>query len=160
MNRTVSTETIYTYLEYITSSLVLNKAVRYDIRGKKILTRSDKYYLSDMGLSKINNSGFKTEIGSLIENVIYNELIHRGYQVYVGKTLKGEIDFIVMDGENRIYYQVAYLLADEKVVDREFGAFDSVNDNYPKYVLSLDKFDFSRNGIKHINVIDFLLDRK
>lgn len=160
VNRKVSTETIYTYLEYITSSLVLNKAIRYDIRGKKILTRSDKYYLSDMGLSKINNSGFKTEIGSLIENVIYNELIHRGYQVYVGKTSKGEIDFIVMDGEDRIYYQVAYLLADEKVVEREFGAFDSVKDNYPKYVLSLDKFDFSRNGIKHINIIDFLLDRK
>ena len=159
VNRKVSTETIYTYLEYITSSLVLNKAIRYDIRGKKILTRSDKYYLSDMGLSKINNSGFKIEIGSLIENVIYNELIHRGYQVYVGKTLKGEIDFIVMDGDDRIYYQVAYLLANEKVVEREFGAFDSVNDNYPKYVLSLDRFDFSRNGIKHINIIDFLLER-
>ncbi len=160
VNRKVSTETIYTYLEYITSSLILNKAIRYDIRGKKILTRSDKYYLSDMGLSKINNSGFKTEIGSLIENVIYNELIHRGYRVYVGKTVKGEIDFIVMDGDDRIYYQVAYLLADEKVIEREFGAFDSVNDHYPKYVLSLDKFDFSRNGIKHINIIDFLLDRK
>ena len=159
VNRKVSTETIYTYLEYITSSLVLNKAIRYDIRGKKILTRSDKYYLSDMGLSKINNSGFKIEIGSLIENVIYNELIHRGYQVYVGKTSKGEIDFIVMDGDDRIYYQVAYLLANEKVVEREFGAFDSVNDNYPKYVLSLDRFDFSRNGIKHINIIDFLLER-
>lgn len=159
VNRKISTETIYTYLEYITSSLVLNKAIRYDIRGKKILTRSDKYYLSDMGLSKINNSGFKTEIGALIENVIYNELIHRGYRVYVGKTLKGEIDFIVMDGDDRNYYQVAYLLADEKIVEREFGAFDSVNDNYPKYVLSLDKFDFSRNGIKHINIIDFLLER-
>lgn len=159
VNRKVSTATIYTYLEYITSSLVLNKAIRYDIRGKKILTRSDKYYLSDMGLSKINNSGFKIEIGSLIKNVIYNELIHRGYQVFVGKTLKGEIDFIVMDGDNRIYYQDAYLLADEKVVEREFGAFDLVNDNYPKYVLSLDRFDFSRNGIKHINIIDFLLER-
>jgi hypothetical protein len=157
INRKVSAETIYSYLDYITSSLIMNKAVRYDIRGKKILTRSDKYYLTDLGLSRINNTGFKIEIGALIENVIYNEFIHRGYEVYVGKTTKGEIDFIVMDGEQRSYYQVAYLLSDDKVVQREFGAFDSVKDNFPKYVLSLDKFDFSRDGIKHVNIIDFLL---
>lgn len=159
INRKVSTETIYGYINFITSSLIMNKAVRYDIRGKRILTRSDKYYLTDLGLSKINNTGFKTEIGSLIENVIYNELIYRGYDVYVGKTTKGEIDFVVMDGNNRSYYQVAYLLADDKVIRREFGAFDSVDDNYPKFVLSMDKYDFSREGIKHINIIDFLLRR-
>jgi len=159
INRKVSTETIYGYLEYITSSLIMNKAVRYDIRGKRILTRSDKYYLTDLGLSKINNTGFKTEIGALLENVIYNELISRGYEVYVGKTAKGELDFVVMDGENRSYYQVAYLLADDKIIQREFGAFDSVKDNFPKYVLSMDKFDFSRDGIKHINILDFLLKR-
>jgi predicted AAA+ superfamily ATPase len=159
-NRSVSTETIYGYINYITTSLIVNKAVRYDIRGKKTLTRSDKYYLTDLGLSKINNTGFKTEIGALIENIIYNELIYRGYEVYVGKTAKGEIDFIVMDGENRSYFQVAYLLADDKVIKREFGAFDSVNDNFPKYVLSMDKYDFSRDGIKHINIIDFLLKRQ
>ena len=159
INRKVSTETIYGYIEYISSSLIMNKAVRYDIRGKRILTRSDKYYLTDLGLSKINNTGFKTEIGSLIENVIYNELVHRGYEVYVGKTVKGEIDFIVMDSEKRSYFQVAYLLADPKVIKREFGAFDSVDDNYPKYVLSMDKLDFSRDGIIHMNIIDFLLNK-
>ncbi len=159
INRKVSTETIYGYIEYISSSLIMNKAVRYDIRGKRILTRSDKYYLTDLGLSKINNTGFKIEIGSLIENVIYNELIHRGYEVYVGKTVKGEIDFIVMDGEKRSYYQVAYVLADEKVIKREFGAFDSVDDNYPKFVLSMDKYNFSRDGIIHMNIIDFLLNK-
>jgi len=159
INRKVSTETIYGYIEYISSSLIMNKAVRYDIRGKRILTRSDKYYLTDLGLAKINNTGFKTEIGSLIENVIYNELVHRGYEVYVGKTVKGEIDFIVMDGEKRSYFQVAYLLADPKVIKREFGAFDSVDDNYPKYVLSMDKYDFSRDGIIHMNIIDFLLNK-
>ncbi|NDL68572.1 ATP-binding protein [Anaerotalea alkaliphila] len=159
VNRKISTETIYQYLEYITSSLIMNKAVRYDIRGKKILTRSDKYYLSDLGLAKINNTGYKTEIGALMENVVYNELIHRGYEVYVGKTTKGEIDFIVMDGEKRVYYQVAYLLADEKVMQREFGAYDAVKDSYPKYVLSMDKFDFSRDGIVHLNIIDFLLKK-
>ncbi len=159
INRKVSTETIYGYIEYITASLIMNKAVRYDIRGKRILTRSDKYYLTDLGLSKINNTGFKTEIGALMENVIYNEFIYRGYDVYVGKTIKGEIDFVVMDGENRSYYQVAYLLADDKVIQREFGAFDLVEDHFPKFVLSLDKYDFSRDGIKHINILDFLLNR-
>jgi hypothetical protein len=105
INRKVSTDTIYKYLEHIVSSLIMNKAVRYDIRGKRILTRSDKYYLADLGLSKINNTGFKADIGALIENVIYNELIHRGHEVYVGKTTRGEIDFIVMEGDNRSYYQ-------------------------------------------------------
>lgn len=158
INRKVSTETIYNYLEHITSSLIINKAIRYDIRGKKILTRSDKYYIADLGLSKINNPGFKTEIGALIENLIYNELLSRGYEVYVGKTLNGEIDFVVMDGDKRSYYQVAYLLADEIILSREFGAFNSINDHYPKYVLSLDDFDFSRDGIIHKNIIDFLLE--
>lgn len=79
--------------------------------------------------------------------------------MYVGKTVKGEIDFIAMDGDQRSYYQVAYLLADENVVNREFGAFDSIKDNFPKYVLSMDRFDFSSDGIKHINILDFLLER-
>ncbi len=157
-NRKVSTETLYQYLEHITASLIIKKAIRYDIRGKKILTRSDKYYLTDMGFAKINNTGFKTEIGALIENVVFNELVTRGFDVYVGKTSKGEIDFVVMKGEERSYYQVAYMLADEQVVRREFGAFEAVSDHYPKYVLSLDKFDFSREGIQHINLIDFLLE--
>ena len=100
ISRKVSMDTIYQYLEHITNSLIFNKVMRYDIRGKKILTRSDKFYLSDLGFAKINNTGFKTEIGALIENIVYNELINRGYEVYVGKTVKGEIDFIVMnDGE-------------------------------------------------------------
>lgn len=157
-NRKISTETIYTYLDHIVSSLIINKAVRYDIRGKRILTRSDKYYLADAGLANINNPGFKTELGALIENIVYNELIHRGLEVYVGKTAKGEIDFIVNDGDDRVYYQVAYLLPDEKVVQREFGAFKHIGDSYPKYVISMDRYDFSREGIKHINLLDFLLE--
>ena len=145
ISRKVSMDTIYQYLEHITNSLIFNKVMRYDIRGKKILTRSDKFYLSDLGFAKINNTGFKTEIGALIENIVYNELINRGYEVYVGKTVKGEIDFIVMNDGEKSYYQALYLLADEKVVDREFGAYESVRDNFPKYVLSMDKLDFSRD---------------
>lgn len=156
-NRKVSTDTLYQYLEHITASLIINKAVRYDIRGKKLLTRSDKYYLADMGFSTIKNTGFKTEIGALIENIVFNEFLHRGYEVYVGKTPHGEIDFIVQHDNQRAYYQVAYLLADESIIAREFGAYESVPDHFPKYVLSMDKPDFSRDGIKHINIIDFLL---
>ena len=158
ISRKVSMDTIYKYLEHITNSLIFNKVMRYDIRGKKILTRSDKFYLSDLGFAKINNTGFKTEIGALIENIVYNELINRGYEVYVGKTVKGEIDFIVMNDGEKSYYQALYLLADEKVVDREFGAYESVRDNFPKYVLSMDKLDFSRDGIVHKNILDFLLE--
>lgn len=158
ISRKVSMDTIYQYLEHITNSLIFNKVMRYDIRGKKILTRSDKFYLSDLGFAKINNTGFKTEIGALIENVVYNELINRGYEVYVGKTVKGEIDFIVMNDGEKSYYQALYLLADEKVIDREFGAYESVRDNFPKYVLSMDKLDFSRDGIVHKNILDFLLE--
>ena len=158
VNRKVSTETIYQYLEHITASLIINKAVRYDIRGKRLLTRSDKYYLADMGFSTIKNTGFKIEIGALIENIVFNEFLHRGYEVYVGKTPNGEIDFIVQHDNQRAYYQVTYLLADDNVISREFGAYKAVPDNFPKYVLSMDKPDFSRDGIKHINIIDFLLN--
>ena len=158
ISRKVSMDTIYQYLEHITNSLIFNKVMRYDIRGKKILTRSDKFYLSDLGFAKINNTEFKTEIGALIENIVYNELINRGYEVYVGKTVKGEIDFIVMNDGEKSYYQALYLLADEKIIDREFGAYESVRDNFPKYVLSMDKLDFSRDGIVHKNILDFLLE--
>lgn len=158
VNRKVSRETIYNYLEHITSSLIMTKACRYDVRGKRILTKMDKYYLTDMGLGRIRNSGFKLEMGALLENVVYNELLVRGYEVYVGKTRKGEIDFVAVKGQEREYYQAAYYLTDQKVIDREFGAYSQVADNFPKYVLSMDKMDFSRDGIIHRNVIDFLYE--
>lgn len=158
VNRKVSKETVYNYLEHITSALIMKRASRYDIRGKRILTKSDKYYLTDMGLGRIRNSGFKLEMGALLENVIFNELLARGYEVYVGKTTNGEIDFVTIKGNQKEYYQVAYYLYDQKVIDREFGAFSNIPDNFPKYVLSFDKMDFSRDGIIHKNVLDFLLE--
>lgn len=158
VDRKVSKETIYNYLEHITSSLIMRKVSRYDIRGKRILTKMDKYYLTDMGLGRIRNSGFKLEMGALLENVVYNELLSRGFDVYVGKTINGEVDFVTIKGQQKEYYQVAYYLYDQKVIDREFGAFREIPDNYPKYVLSFDKMDFSRDGIIHKNVIDFLLE--
>lgn len=158
IDRKVSKETIYNYLEHIVSSLVMTKATRYDIRGKRALTKMDKYYLTDMGLGRIRNSGFKLEMGALLENVVYNELLVRGYEVYVGKTRTGEIDFIAVKGQQKEYYQVTYHLYDETVIEREFGAFKEVGDNFPKYVLSMDKMDFSREGIIHKYVVDFLLE--
>lgn len=158
INRKVSKETIYNYLEHITASLIMTKASRYDIRGKRILTKMDKYYLTDMGLGRIRNSGFKLEMGAMLENVVYNELLVRGYEVYVGKTKTGEVDFVAMKGQQKEYYQVAYYLHDQNVIDREFGAFEGIADNYPKYVISFDKADFSREGIIHKNVLKFLME--
>lgn len=158
VNRKVSKETIYNYLEHITSALIMKRVSRYDIRGKRILTKMDKYYLTDMGLGRIRSSGFKLEMGALLENVVCNELLSRGYEVYVGKTTNGEVDFVTIKEQQKEYYQVAYYLYDQKVIDREFGAFADIPDNYPKYVISFDRMDFSREGIIHKNVIDFLME--
>lgn len=158
VDRKVSKETIYNYLEHITASLIMKKVSRYDIRGKRILTKMDKYYLTDLGIGRIRNSGFKLEMGALLENVVYNELISHGFEVFVGKTAKGEVDFVTIKGQEKAYYQVAYYLYDQKVIDQEFGAFLDVPDNFPKYVISFDKMDFSRDGIIHKNAIDFLLE--
>ena len=158
INRKISNDTLYSYLEAMLSAMLISKAVRYDIRGKRILTRQDKYYLMDNGLGRIKNSGYKIEIGALLENVVYNELCIRGYNVYVGKTRNGEIDFVAVKDERIEYYQVAYLLATEEVIKREFGAFDAISDNFPKYVISMDKFDFSRDGIVHKNLVEFLME--
>ena len=158
VDRKVSTQTLYNYLEHIETSLIVSKAKRYDIRGKHLLTTLDKYYLTDLGIGRIHASGFKLEMGALLENVIYNELIFRGYEVYVGKLPSGEVDFVALKDGKKEYYQVAYYLYDQKVIDREFGAYASIGDNYPKYVISMDKMDFSRNGIIHLNALKFLLE--
>jgi len=126
-NRQLSTETLYNYLRYICDSYIVTKASRYDIRGKKVLSTLYKYYLMDAGVGRIRNSGFKLEVGAMLENVVYNELLIRGYEVYVGKTVKGEIDFIAIKNDVREYYQVAYLLVDEKIIEREFSAFKFVS---------------------------------
>lgn len=156
--RKISRETIYNYLENITASMIMRKVSRYDVRGKCILTKMEKYYLTDTGLGRVRNSGFKLEMGALLENIIYNELIVRGYDVYVGKTRKSEVDFVAVRGNEKEYYQVAYYLYDQKVIDREFGAFREIEDNYPKYVISLDKMNFSRDGIIHKNAVRFLTE--
>ena len=153
----VSPPMVYDYLRFITDACVCDKVSRYDIRGKKVLSFEEKTYVCDLGFFHIKKNRVKDEYNYIMEILCYNELISRGYQVYVGKTYKGEIDFIATRGEKKIYVQAAYLLTDESVVEREFGAYRSVQDNYPKYVISMDKITASRDGIIHMNVIDFCL---
>ena len=156
--REVSKITLYNYLEYMTKAMMISKADRYDVRGKRILNGKYKYYLTDLGIGQIKNVGKRPQLGAYLENIIYNELVSRGYDVKVGNLEKAEIDFIAVRFKEKIYIQVAYLLADDKVIDREFGAYKGIEDNYPKYVLSMDKHDFSQDGIIHKNVIDWLLE--
>ena len=138
----------------------LSNYFAYDVRGKRILNGKYKYYLTDLGFGQIMNVGKRPQLGAYLENIVYNELLSRGYDVKVGNLENGEIDFIATRFKEKIYIQVAYILADDSVIEREFGAFKSIQDNYPKYVLTMDKFDFSQNGIIHKNVIDWLLEEK
>lgn len=157
-DREVSKNTLYNYLEYMAKAMLVNKAERYDVRGKRILTGKYKYYLTDLGLGQIKNTGKRLQIGAYLENIVYNELISAGYDVKIGGIDKGEIDFIATRFKEKIYIQVAYILADDSVVEREFGAFKTIEDNFPKYVLTMDKLDFSQDGIIHKNIIDWLLE--
>lgn len=156
-DRGVTKNTLYNYLEYMVSAMLISKADRYDVRGKRILNGKYKYYLTDLGLGQVINATKRLQMGAYLENVVYNELLSRGYEVSVGTLENAEIDFVATRFNEKIYIQVAYVLADERVFEREFGAFDNINDHYPKYVLSTDKFDMSQNGIIHMNIIDWLL---
>lgn len=158
--KSISTETLYTYLDALCKALMIKKIYRYDIHGKAILKTLNKYYMTDLGIAQIKNNNFEINKSFAIENVVYNELLERGYDVYIGKTKDGEIDFIATKTEEKIYIQVTYLLESEKVINREFAAFEEIKDNYPKYVLSLDNTDFSREGIIHKNIIEWLLENK
>lgn len=157
--KSVSTETLYIYLDALCKALIIKKIYRYDIHGKTILKTLNKYYMTDLGIAQIKNNNFEINKGFALENVIYNELLIRGYDVYIGKTKDGEVDFIAAKEGKKEYYQVCYMLNSNTVINREFSAFDSIDDNYPKYVLSLDKENFSRNGIIHKNIIDWLLEK-
>ena len=158
INTTV--DTVLNYVSYITASSIFNKVNRYDIRGKSVMATLEKYYLTDLGLLTLKSSPIEKKIGGRLENIVYNELKARGYEVFIGKTTKGEIDFVIDNFGEREYIQVADYLSSEEVLEREFGAFKSVEDNYPKYVITMDKMNYSQNGIKHLNIEDFLLDEK
>lgn len=156
INTTV--ETVIAYIDYIKKAMVVYSAQRYDIKGKKLLTTNEKYYTVDLGLRNCVKASGEIDYNKLYENIVYLELLYRGYDVKVGKTDDYEIDFVAYKGSDTLYVQVCYLLASTDTVEREFGNLERIKDNYPKYVISGDLPDFSRNGIKHYNIIKFLLN--
>ena len=158
-NKKISNETLYNYIDALCKALILKKVYRYDIVGKGVLKTLNKYYATDLGIAQIknNNPEFKSYI--VLENIVYNELINRDYEVYIGKTKNGEVDFLAKKDGNIKYIQVTYeMKGNEQTIEREFGAYKFIEDNYPKYVISLDKVNLSRDGIIHLNLIDFLLN--
>lgn len=160
-NKKISYETLYKYIDALCKALIIKKIYRYDIAGKSTLKTLNKYYATDLGIAQIknNNPEFKSYV--VLENIVYNELVFRNYEVYIGKTKNGEVDFLAKKDGKVKYIQVTYeLKGNEKTIEREFGAYNDILDNYPKYVISLDKVDLSRNGVIHLNLIDFLLNEE
>ena len=156
--RTVAAETVMNYIKYCTEAFLFYQVKRQDLQGKQLLAINEKYYIADHGIREAVFGGNMRDINLVLENIVYMEMLRRGYEVTVGKIGDKEIDFVCEKQDEKIYLQVTYLLASEETIKREFGVFDNVKDNYPKYVLSLDEFDMSRNGIKHFNIRDFLMD--
>lgn len=154
----VATDTLYKYLEALCSTFIVNRVYRYDIAGKNVLKSLNKFYATDMGVRKIKTNRKEANYSQSLENVVYNELINKGYEVYVGKCKDGEIDFIATKDDKVKYIQVCYDLTNDETRNREFKAFSNINDNYPKYVISKDKENYSEDGIIHLNIFDFLMN--
>lgn len=155
-----SIKSIYNYLDRMEKSFLIKPIYRYNVSGKKILKSNPKYYAIDNGMRIIQASSNNYDRGRFLENIIYVELLSRGYEVYVGKTYKGEVDFVAIKNGKKCFIQVAYIMENEETIAREFNAFSPIRDASPKYVLSLDTIDMSRNGITHLNIIDFLTQKK
>ena len=156
-NRKVSVETILNYIKAAEEAFLIYKVSRDDLIGKKILNVNEKYYIADHGIRESILESNQRDINQIFENIIYLELLRKGYNIKVGKVDNLEVDFVCTKGNEKLYIQVAYLLASSETIEREFSSLEKINDNYPKYLISMDEFDMSRNGIRHINIIDFLM---
>ncbi|MGE4572551.1 MAG: ATP-binding protein [Candidatus Izemoplasmatales bacterium] len=154
----VSVDTILNYLNIITNAFLIYKVKRNDLLGKLVLKTEEKYYIADHGIREAIVGNNEKVIEMILENIVYVELLRRGYTVYIGKVNDKEVDFVAKKGKNIKYYQVSYLLETEKTRHREFRVYEHIKDNFDKYVLSMDKIDFSQNGIIHKNIEDFLLE--
>lgn len=152
--------TVEKYLDYLVASFVFYKVNRFDLKGKKQLATQEKYYLVDTGLLNILTGKERTtDRGHLLENVVYLELLRRGNKIWTGTTRNTEVDFVCKSPTGDIeYYQVAWQMTNESTVEREFGALEKINDNYPKYLLTTDSFTQNRSGVKHLNVFNWLLE--
>lgn len=158
--RKITVHTVESYLSALTDSFIFYKVGRYDVKGKQYLKTGDKYYAADIGLRYSALGTKKADEGHILENVVYLELLRRGYEVYVGKVGSAEVDFIAIGDEGEEYYQVAYTVIDTdgKTLERELAPLDAINDHNPKYLLTMDLGPLvSHNGIKQINVLDWLL---
>lgn len=156
-HRIVAPETILNYIKYCCDAYLFYQVKREDLQGKQILASNEKYYIADHGVREAVYGGNMKDINLILENIVYMELLRRGYEVNVGKAGDKEIDFVCNRQGEKLYVQVTYLLASKETIDREFGVYDDIRDNYPKYVVSLDELDMSQNGIKHRNICNFLL---
>lgn len=148
------------YIKYCCEASLFYQVKREDLQGKQILSSNEKYYIADHGIREAIFGGNMRDINLILENIVYLELLRRGFDVTVGRNGNKEIDFVCNKQGEKIYVQVTYLLASQETIDREFGAYDRIKDNFPKYVVSLDEFDMSQNGIKHRNIRDFLLAKE
>jgi hypothetical protein len=158
--QTTHNTTVEKYLEYLVASFVFYKVNRFDLKGRKQLTTQEKYYLVDVGLLNILIGKERTtDRGHILENVVYLELLRRGNKIWTGTSRNNEVDFVCKNRTGDIeYYQVAWQMTNENTVEREFGALEKINDNYPKYLLTTDGFTQSRSGVKHLNVFNWLLE--
>ncbi len=156
-NYTTNNETLGCYIQYLTESYIIHEVPRYDIKGKRLLSSEKKYYLNDTGFKYHLASSFDFGIGKYLENIIFLDLKRKGYKVYTGNIMNCEIDFIAEKGSDKTYIQAAYLLADESVIEREFGNLEKINDNYEKKVISMDDFTLgNRSGIHHVSAWEFV----
>ena len=157
-NKNISVDTILNYLEYCNVAFLIKKVPRYDILSKKTLKVDEKYYLTDHGFRQATGFPITQDIERILENIVYIELLSRGYEVKVGKVKDKEINFIAKKEKSLSYYQISYKIRDEKTRERIFETYNSITDNFPKYVLSMDHSNFSQDGVIHKNIIDFLLE--
>jgi predicted AAA+ superfamily ATPase len=130
---------------------------REDVIGKKMLQFQEKIFIADHGIREAIYGNNQRDINQTLENIVYMELLRRGYKVTVGRNNGREVDFVAVSGKEKIYVQVTYILANDETLEREFSVLETIPDNFPKYVVSMDELDRSRNGIKNVNVRDFLL---
>lgn len=156
-NRSISTETLYNYIDYCKTACLLHLVPREDVIGKQLLKFQEKIYLTDHGIREAVYGNNMRDVNQILENIVYMELLRRGYEVRVGKAGALEVDFAARRGSERLYVQVSYLLASDETMEREFGVLERIGDNYPKYVVTMDEITRSRNGIKHKNIKEFLL---
>lgn len=152
----ITKNTIYNYLDYLEEAYFIKGINNEKLVGKKEITGSKKYYLMDHGFYKSELEQKQQNLGKILENIVFVHLLRNDYVITVGKVNEYEVDFIAKKENKKLYFQVTYQLSSEDIINREFRPLLLIRDNYPKYVLSMDKFDFSREGIIHMNIINFL----